>query len=261
MQSTRFARAIAALLLAAAGTTSAAGAAPDAADAQWQANALARKNWLEATVGPLPRDILKMKNMVGVWPGGGLYAVPASKLGPHLAVYTTFGLSNADMPATTTMAAFALGGGNPASPDAHGTLRARTPAPRRPGAAGYGYELVVIADADQRWPLNLLQWAVNSEILEDIGLLGRVDKYSGFVAEAVDIGPGEQVDVLITHAQPPLPAGVQLPAGRVELLVATVINSDEMDWSDKNGRNALRDKLREAGVGQVSVLKRASVVH
>jgi len=39
-----------------------------------------------------------MQNMTGVWPGGGLFVVAAPKIGKHLTVYTTFGLTNSDMP-------------------------------------------------------------------------------------------------------------------------------------------------------------------
>ena len=66
--------------------------------------------------------------------------------------------------------------------------------------------------------------------------------------------------VLISKALPPLPVGTQLPAGKMEILVATVITPEEMHWSMKNGRGALLQKLREAGVGQVSKPGRESVV-
>jgi hypothetical protein len=58
----------------------------------------ARQRYFESVLGPLPGDILKMLNMTGVWPGGGLYVIPASKLGGDVWVYITFGLSNYDMP-------------------------------------------------------------------------------------------------------------------------------------------------------------------
>lgn len=45
----------------------------------------------------------------------------------------------------------------------------------------------------------------------------------------------------------------------MELLVAVTITDEEMAWSMKNGRRALLDKLREAGIGQISSLSRQSV--
>jgi hypothetical protein len=66
--------------------------------------------------------------------------------------------------------------------------------------------------------------------------------------------------VLISKAQAPLPIGTVLPAGKMDLLVAVTITDAEMQWSMQNGRGALLQKLREAGVGQVSVLGRPSVV-
>ena len=57
----------------------------------------------------------------------------------------------------------------------------------------------------------------------------------------------------------PLPPGTQLPNGKLELLVATVITDDEMQWSMENGREALLAKLIKSGVGQVSDRNRKSV--
>lgn len=41
--------------------------------------------------------------MAGVWPGGGLYVIPADKIGKDITVYSTFGLTNSDMPAQATV--------------------------------------------------------------------------------------------------------------------------------------------------------------
>ncbi len=80
--------------------------------------------------------------------------------------------------------------------------------------------------------------------------------------EDVQVGQanGDVAQVLIAKAQPPLPTGTELPAGNMQLLVATVITREEMAWSGENGRGALLRKLQAAGVGQVSVLRRSSVV-
>jgi hypothetical protein len=44
----------------------------------------ARSACFESTIGPLSNDILKMMSMIGVWPGGGLFVIPASRLGPDI---------------------------------------------------------------------------------------------------------------------------------------------------------------------------------
>src|ERR1700731_811218 len=67
-------------------------------DGDWQRTYDARQRYFESTVGPLPRDILKIPNMMGVWPRGGLFVVPAKKISELLTVYTTFGFTNPDMP-------------------------------------------------------------------------------------------------------------------------------------------------------------------
>jgi hypothetical protein len=217
----------------------------------------ARERYFETTVGPLPRDILKMRSMAGVWPGGGLHVIPAPRLGTGLSVYTTFGFTNSDMPTDVRMTGFKLG---PDGKQATGRLEKKTPARQRPGAAGYGYELIVVAHKGMDWPLSLLQWVVNAELANDAGLLDRVEKHGGLTVEQIDVGESGPINILISKALGPLPTGTQLPAGKMEILVATTITDEEMRWSMKNSRAALLQKLKDAGVGQVSKLGRESVV-
>jgi hypothetical protein len=117
-----------------------------------------------------------------------------------------------------------------------------------------------VTTRDQQWPLAFLQWAVSAEISKDVGLLSRVEQYGGLTVEKIGVGGGNSVNVLIDKAQSPLPTGTTLPAGRMQLLVAVTITDEEMEWSMKNGRRALLDRLREAGIGQISSLSRQSVV-
>ena len=246
------------------GTRSVADTAPrsesDSAEKSWQATYDARQKYYEHAVGPLPEDILKMLNMTGIWPGGGLYVIPAPGLGPHLSVYTTFGFTNPDMPTTVRMSEFALESDGKRPTRAQGTLSQKPPVAKRPGAAGYGYEIIVVTQSDQQWPLNFLQWAVNAEIGHDAGVLARVEKYDGLTVEQIQVGPDQMVNVLITKALAPLPTGTDLPDGHMDVLVATTITDEEMLWSQKNGRGALLGRLKEAGVGQISIPDRASVV-
>ena len=205
----------------------------------WLANFDAREKYFEHTLGPLPRNIVKMHSMKDVWPGGGIYIIPATKLGPKLTAYTTSGLSNTDMPAR---------------------IGKKQPAPRKRTAAGYGYEIIVITAPDQDWPLNLLPQMVTDEIRNDADLLADVDNYEGMAIEDIDVGAARPMDFLIARARPPLPTGVQLPGGSMAVLVATTITREERRWSMVHGRKALLDKLMEAGVGQVSKPGRDSVV-
>lgn len=237
-----------------------AAAADKADELLWQQTYDARQQYFESAVGPLPKDILKMLNTTGVWPGGGLFVIPAPKIGPGMAVYTTFGFSNPDMPAGTRMADFKRSPDGNRTAQASGRLEATPAAPSREGAAGYGYEFIVVAPAGVDWPLNLLQWAVNAELNRNVGFLDRVEKYRGLTVEQLDVGAPEPLNVLVSKALPPLPVGAQLPAGRMQILVITTITSAEMLWSMKNGRDALLQTLRDGGVGQISRLGRDSVV-
>lgn len=238
-----------------------AGAAEPSQEKLWQDTYEARQKYFENTVGPLPRDILKMPNTIGVWPGGGLFVIPAPRLGSGMAVYTTFGLSNPDMPTSVRMTDYKLSSDGKIATQAAGRLELKPPALGHPGAAGYGYELIVVAPAGLEWPLNLLQWAVNAELSKDLGILDRVEKYRGLTVEQLEVGGPEPLNILISKALSPLPVGTQLPAGKIEVLVITTITSAEMQWSRKNGRDSLLQRLQEAGVGQASRLERKSVIN
>jgi Suppressor of fused protein (SUFU) len=222
----------------------------------WQEVYDARQRYFEATFGPFPKDILKMRNLMGVWPGGGLYMLPAARLGDGLWAYVTFGLSNRDMPTSV-----AVGKSETAADGSQRTtLYKRDPASAKPGSAGYGYEFMVVTAEKSNWPLSLVQWVCNAEILRDVGMLARVEKYDGLTVEKIDIGPEQSIDILIHKAVAPLPTGTELPNGRMDLLVATTITADEMAWSATHGRAALLSKLLDAGVGQISRPGRESVI-
>jgi hypothetical protein len=144
----------------------------------------ARERYFESAVGPLPKDIVKMRSMAGAWPGGGLYVIPAPKIGANLAVYTTSGLTNSDMPTDVRMVGFKL---DSDGKQVAGRLKKKTRARQPPGAAGYGYELMVIAPKGVDWPLMVLQWAVNEELVNDIGLLEKVDCRHAEWADALGV--------------------------------------------------------------------------
>jgi len=213
---------------------------------RWLDTLDAREAYFESSVGPLPKGILRIPGTQETWPGGGLLTIPAPRLGTpvtgtDMAVYTTSGFTNSDMPTHSHRVGF-------------------KPGPDENPAAGYGYELMVVAQQNTDWPLSLLQWAVNEELVNDIGLLDKVEKHGGFTLEQIDVGKSRRINILISKALSPMPTGTQLPAGKMEVLVATAITADEMRWSKDNGAGPLLQKLNDAGVGQVSKLGRGSVV-
>lgn len=241
-------RMVALLLIALIGTTALAGGVTNAE--LWRATDEMRGLFLETTIGPLPRTFKQMPGMASAWPRGGLYVIPAKRLGDGLFAYTTFGLSNPDMPASARIA----------EASASGNLRPDAPAdPHAPHPAGYGYELLVLTANEQPWALNILQWAVNAEVGRDVALLVRVNNDGGLL-QRIDGGTGNPLTVLVARARRPLPAGGRLVGVEFALLVATVVSDDEATWALTNGCAALLDKLDAAGVGQASVLGRPSVV-
>ncbi|MBO2671004.1 suppressor of fused domain protein [Shewanella algae] len=216
----------------------------------------ARTAVFEKKFGLFPDEILKLGHMTGVWPGGGLFKSKASELGEDLWLYTTFGLTNPDMPTQYLPQNINQTDGN-----IELTLTKKETVPVYPERPGYGYEIIVLTQGEADWPLGLLQWAVNAEMLNDADLLGRVKKYNGLTIEDVMVGDGDYVNVLITQAHSPLPGSFTLPNGEGQLLIATVITDDEMAWSMKNGRDKLLTKLLASNDKQVSVINRPSVLN
>lgn len=235
-------------------------AAEQAAERHWQEVHDARVAIYERAVGPLPQDIQKLGNLLGIWPGGGLYVIPAPKLVPGAAIYTSFGLTNPDMPSTCTIRDLETESDGGRIVRTSGTIVKKENPPVGGAWPGYGYEIIVAAPDNEEWPLWLLQWAVQAEILNDAGMLERVEKYNGLTVEKVQISEHAAVDLLISKARAPLPAELVLPNGRADIIVITVITEAEMRWSHVHGRDALLDALISSGVGQFSELDRESVV-
>ncbi len=230
-------------------------------DTFWQQAYDSRIAYYEKYIGQFPDDILKMGNMTGVWPGGGLFVLPADKIGKGLWAYTTFGMTNPDMPASTMMEDYKIETDEQGRASKYsGTLQSKEQAKSSEGSAGYGYEMLLIAKENAEWPLWFMQWSANAEILNDAGILDRVEKYQGLTVQDIQVGENESINVLIAKAQSPLPTGIHLPNGKMDLLIATVITDDEMQWSMDNGREELLARLIESGVGQVSDRNRKSVL-
>jgi hypothetical protein len=238
-------------------------AAASAADLAWDDVNLARSSAFEAGFGKLPDDTQKLGNLTGIWPGGGLYIIPAPQLRAGAAIYASFGLTNPDMPScvtVTNLQAESSQGSGGRQGQTSGTLVRKENPPSARDWPGYGYEIIVAARDNEEWPLWLLQWAVQAEILNDIGMRDRVEKYGGMTVESVKIAENDAVHLLFTKAQAPLMAHLDLPTGRACIIVMTVITAAEMRWSKLHGREALLAHLQAAGVGQFSVLGRESVV-
>jgi hypothetical protein len=225
-----------------------------------------RSTYYRQAFGDLPpRSRLRLVNLLGIWDDSALYSIEATRLGKDVWAYSTFGLSNADMPAKVGIKdpdAILDDLGRVTGAGAAQAVWAREPASAPSGAAGYGYELVVLARQDSGWPLHILNWAVNAEIFHDVGLLARVESAEAFTVRDVCVGPGarDKVCLLISRPLPPLPGGTQLPNGWMQFLVATVITRQEQSWARRHGANALLAKLVRAGIGQYSERNRPSVL-
>ena len=212
-----------------------------------------------------PRNRVRLINLMSVWQESSLVTIEAKRLGPNVWVYSTFGLSNVDMPTQVAAADpqdVTDDLGRLSGLSATMQTRLRTPAVAPAGAAGYGYELVVLANEEAYWPLRVLEWAASAEIFSDVGLLSRVEKDKGFTVRDIPVGPGrdDRVHLLFATPMPPLPWGTELPNGIMRILVATVITNDELEWARQNGTPALLARLGRTDVGQISHRGRKSVL-
>lgn len=249
-----------------------AGAQNRADDDKWLKNYDARVAWYEQNMGALPKNVIKMRNMVGVWRGGGLLAFPAPKLGDKVWAYSTFGLSNADMPATL------LQDTEKVEAEKNGRIRFfslelknKKPAAVAPDWAGYGYEVVILAreqedyDAQKRpvmphdWPIWALQWLVTAEIYKDVGIRKRVMVGNGLVVNGIKLGKKEKLNLLIVPAPKPLQQEMILPRGKAMLLVAIAVSDAEVRWASENGHRALYKKLMASDVGMFSSRTRSDI--
>ena len=147
----------------------------------------ARVQAFETGFGKLPQDIQKLVNLTGIWPGGGLYVIPAPQLRAGAAVYASFGLTNPDMPSRLTIgqSETTVSENGERLECFKGTIAHKEQPPPVRAWPGYGYEIVVVADENEEWPLWLLQWAVQAEILNDVGMRDRMDTYGGMTVESV----------------------------------------------------------------------------
>jgi hypothetical protein len=227
----------------------------------WNEVYQARYALYERHFGRLPQDILKIMDLSGAWPGGGLYAIPADKLGSGKMVYATFGFSNPDMPTEVMPVDVSVNHDAQQRPAQTSlTLKKKDNIRPKTERPGYGYELIVVSEEQADWPLYILQWAARAEIVKDADILGRVQQYDGLTVERVQIGQNMFANLLFTKARSPLIDKLSLPNGSAEIIVATIVTDAEMRWSIKHGRSALLNKLIDAGVGQVSRPGRNSVV-
>jgi hypothetical protein len=226
---------------------------------RWDEVYRAREAFFTEHFGPLPNEIQKLMNLMGVWPAGGLYTFEATKRG-GLGISTTFGLSNYDMPTSVAIQQYERTQNEAGQPTFKSSLQARVPRWVAPDWAGYGYEVLILTPKPETWPLLPLSWFAQMEILKDVNLPGRVQEYEGLTVESVKIGDGSRsADFFVTPALPPLPPAAQLPNGTMRLLVATRITREEMNFSLEKGRPALLERLQKAGVGQISDLGRSVV--
>jgi hypothetical protein len=230
----------------------------DEREKRWQEVYGAREDFFTSRFGTLPGDIQKLMNLMSIWPGGGIFPIEATKM-RGMGVCISCGLSNYDMPTPVRLAKYERSD-NGGSPSFKSQLEPRTPRWVPTDLAGYGYEVMIVTPKPERWPLLPLSWLIQMEILNDVGLLGRVREHEGLTVESVKIGDGTQTaDFLINPAVDPLPSSLRFPNGTMHLLVATRITREEMKFSLQNVRPALAERLRQAGVGQTSNLERRSV--
>lgn len=222
----------------------------------------AREEFFEDNFGPMPADVLKLNNMMGVWPGGCLVQIYAEALPDAPSVTSTFGLTNPDMPATVRSEDVVheeRTEGDRLLRSTSMRLVARDPVTVPPGIAGYGYEAMVITPEQFEWPSLFLSWFVTNEINHDAGWLRRVMQEEAVLLKC-PLRDYPRLKLLLTKAAPPMADTLLLPNGMAYMLVATSITEAEYAFAMKAGAPALADAMRTKGPGQISIIFRPSCV-
>ena len=217
----------------------------------WDAVYAAREALYAQHLGKLEGDVQKLINMMGIWPGGCLVQLESPRHGVW--VTSSFGLTNPDMPATTTLESFEVQGEGTGDLKHQMQIASRPPRPIPVGIAGYGYEMLVFTRGKETWPLNFLDWAVQMEITRDVDFLKRMEKYGAVTIEDVSLGEHGAGDFIIAPLRQFAPHKMELPNGTMELLVATRITRAEMQLgAGGKGRELLERIVKRPG-GQVSL--------
>lgn len=222
----------------------------------------AREAFFEDNFGIMPADVLKLNNMMGVWPGGCLVQIYASEIDGNPTVTATFGLTNPDMPArvrSEDVVHEERTEGDKVLRSTSMKLVAREPVAVPPGLAGYGYEALVLTPDEAEWPTLFLSWFVTNEINHDAGFLARVLD-EGAVLLKCPLRDHPRLKLLLAPAAKPLAERFVLPNGAAHLLVATAINEDEYAFGMKEGGKKLLKKLLASPTAQLSVLFRQSCI-
>ena len=126
-----------------------------------------------------------------------------------------------------------------------------------PDWAGYGYELLVITEKPEKWPLLALEAAARRELVQDVGLLEAVNEHGAALLDEVAVGGDRQVALLVVPATDALAPNVELPNGAAHLLVAIALQPTEQALVVMVGAGAGAQQLRHAGLALASRLDRA----
>jgi len=211
----------------------------------WQRVYDARETFYQTHIGKLPNDILKIGHMFGVWPGGGLYVIPATVIGSDAFAHTTFGFTNPDMPATTSASNVEVERDELGRvTETSSRLQVKTKTAVADGKAGYGYEIMMMTHGYAEWPLWFLQWAANAEILNGAGICYCPNFVAvanhGFLRRVLRISRMATRVLAAQQACYTLPGGVGTPNG----IVTLAFRSDELACQ--------RDKFRYRPINAAS---------
>jgi tetratricopeptide (TPR) repeat protein len=221
-----------------------------------------REAYFDRYFGAMPPDVLKLNNMMGVWPGGCLVQIHADALPDQPFITATFGLTNPDMPASVRSEDVVheeRTEGDKVLRSTSMRLVARDRVHVPEGLAGYGYEIVVITPELYDWPTLFLSWFVTNEINHDAGWLHRVLAEEAVVVKC-PIRENPRLKLLIAKAADPLPSSIELPNGLAHILVATTITESEYRFANTTSAAELLKLLRKNGPGQTSIIFRSPCI-
>ncbi len=219
-----------------------------------------RETFFQDHFGAIPQDINKL--MTVHWPGGGLFDFSQDCKLAGKRVQVTCGLSNPDMPSSAYVADFERVDEPDGNKSFNTRLARRVPAYVPPHWAGYGYEVgLILADPADTDSMAVLTWVVENELNDCRDIFGKIVEHGGITVQDLRLFDGSFFDFLFMPAQTEsIPSTVQLSNGLMQMVIATRITRQERDFAKETSCGELLKHLIEAGVGQVTDLKRLSVI-
>ena len=202
--------------------------------------------------GACPEQVAIKKQLLGIWPNGGVMEFEAPKL--DMRVTVTFGLSNLDMPARDEPLEFDESIQDGKSIYKITTRTISEPMPSIPGRAGYGYEIVCLSrDVNPEPTLSdegvlLMEFASAQLLAIRSNQLDTLDRSEARLFTITDGNNRPEAFYMMAKCWDILPSEFNLSNGAVSLLAMIKLHPREYKFAVENGPKALLSEFKKQSI-------------